>query len=125
MLAETTSARLAPRPRYSAFSAGLFESPRRVRQHGVDLAGIRSEVAARGRLAALVLRDLVQQPLEFADIAVDSRLEFAVAAVSVADFLKRLLPLQGVEAAREHIAFAALVALPQLGRSVVVDHARN
>ena len=49
----------------------LLEPARGVRQHGVDLAGVRGEIAARGRLAALVLRDLVQQPLELADVAID------------------------------------------------------
>src|SRR5205085_1318679 len=62
----------------------LVEAPRRVRQHGVDLAGIRGEIAARRRLPALILRDLVQQPLELTDIAVDGRLELAIAAVPVA-----------------------------------------
>src|SRR5262249_31835306 len=60
---------------------------------------------------------------ELADIAVDGALEIAVAAVALADFLERLLALHGVELAREHVAFAALVAIPQLGHRVVVDHA--
>ena len=59
------------------------------------------------------------------DVAVDRLLELAVGAVAAADLLERLLPLQGVEPAREDVAFAALVALPQLGRRVVIDHARD
>src|SRR5262249_29867914 len=62
-------------------------------------------------------------PPDLADIAVDGALEIAVAAVALADFLERLLALHGVELAREHVAFAALVAIPQLGHRVVVDHA--
>src|SRR5262249_61628538 len=37
--------------------------------------------------------------------------------------LERLLALAGVELARDDVALAALGAIPQLGRRVVVDHA--
>src|SRR5262249_56025702 len=99
------------------------ETAGRVGEHGVDLAGLRGEIGARQHLAAVVARDFLEQPLELADIAVDGTLEIAVAAVAFADFLERLLALHGVELAREHVAFAALVAIPQLGHRVVVDHA--
>src|SRR5215467_15829493 len=50
---------------------------------------------------------------------------YEVAAISPADFLERLLPLHRVKLAREDVAFAACVAVPQLGGSIVVDHARD
>src|SRR5580704_17175529 len=101
----------------------LFEPPGRVRQHGVDLAGLRGEIGARHHRAAVVARHVVEQPLELGDVAVDRLLELAVGAVALADLLERALPLHGVEALGEHVAFAALVAVPQLGGDVVVDHA--
>src|SRR5262249_34333240 len=116
-----------PRPasRGEGFTASVssIETPCGVGEHGVDLARLRGEIAARQHLAAVVARDFLEQPLELADIAVDGALEIAVGAIALADFLERLLALHGVEPAREHVAFAALVAVPQLGRRVVVDHA--
>src|SRR5207253_9061486 len=53
----------------------------------------------------------------------DRLLEFAIRTVALADLLERLLALHGVEPAREHVALAALVAVPELGGRVVVDHA--
>src|SRR5262245_27820452 len=105
------------------YRAALLEAAGRVRQHGVHLAGIRGEVRARRRLAALILRDLIQQPLELRDIAVDRHFELAIGPVAVADLVERLLALHRVKPAREYVAFAALVAVPQLGRRVVIDHA--
>src|SRR6516165_2017218 len=67
-----------------------------VGEHGVDLARLRGEIAARQHLAAVVARDFLEQPLELADIAVDGAPEIAVAAVALADFLERLLALHGV-----------------------------
>src|SRR5262249_23391041 len=99
------------------------ETAGRVGEHGVDFARLRGEIGARQHLAAVVARDFLEQPLELADIAVDGALEIAVAAVALADFLERLLAVHGVELAREHVAFAALVAIPHLGRRVVVEHA--
>src|SRR5436305_9848304 len=106
-------------------STVLLEPARRVGQHGVDLAGIRGEIAAGRRLAALIRRNLVEQPLELHDVAVDGRLELAVATIAVADLLECLLALHRVEAAREHVALAALVAFPELGRRIVIDHASD
>src|SRR6185437_9353736 len=90
----------------------LVEPPGRVRQHGVDLAGLRGEVCAHHHLAAVVARDFLEQPIELADIAVHRQLELAVGTVFLTDLVERLLTLQGVEPAGEHIAFAALVAVP-------------
>src|SRR4051812_28487885 len=84
----------------------LVESPGRVCQHRVDLAGLRGEVGARYHLATVVSGDLVEEPLELADIAVHRLHEVAVAAILLADFLERALALHGVELAREHVALA-------------------
>src|SRR2546429_2466285 len=102
---------------------GSVETTGRVGEHGIDLAGLRSEIGPRQHLVAVVARDLLEQPLELADIAIDGAAEIAVGAIALADFLERLLALQGVKLAREYVAFAALVAIPQLGCRVVVDHA--
>src|SRR6266508_4002148 len=99
------------------------ETTGRVGEHGVDLARLRGQVRARQHLVAVLARDLLEQPLELADIAIDGAAEIAVGAIALADFLERLLALHGVKLAREHVAFAALVAIPQLGCRVVVDHA--
>ena len=69
--------------------------------------------------------DLFEQPLELADVAVDGLLELAVAAILLADLVERLLALHGVEAPGEDVALAALVAVPQLGGGVVIDHPRD
>src|SRR5262249_29172828 len=98
---------------------------RGVGQHGVDLAGLRREIGAGHRLAAVAARDVFQEPLELADVAVDGLLELAVAAILVADLLEGLLALHRVEAAGEDVALAALVAVPQLGGRVVIDHPRD
>src|SRR5262249_43216402 len=107
----------------SGGSANLVEASGSVCQHGVDLAGLRRQIAARHHLAAIVARDLVEQALEFGDIAVDRLLELAVGAVSPAHLVEGLLTLQGVEAARECVALAAVIAIPQVHHGVVVDHA--
>src|SRR5262245_62535057 len=103
----------------------LIEPAGRVRQHGVDLAGLRREIRARHHLAAVVARDLVKQALELGNVAIDRLHELAVGAIFAADLLERALALHGVELAGEHIALAALVAVPQLGRRLMVDHARD
>src|SRR5712691_12226261 len=99
------------------------ETTGRVGKHGINLAGFRGEVGSHQHLPAVLARDLLEQPLEFADIAIDGAFEFAVAAIALADLLERLLPLHRVKLAREHVAFAAFVAVPQLGGGVMVDHA--
>src|SRR5262249_7271688 len=77
------------------------------------------------RLAAVAARNLVEQALELADIAVDGALEVAIRPIALADLVERLLALQRVEAARERVAVAALVALPQLRRPLRIDHPRD
>src|SRR5262249_62247164 len=92
-------------------------------QHGVAFAGLGGQIRARPHRAAIVARDVVEQPLDLADVAVDRLLDLAVAAVALADLLERLLALHRVEPLGEDVALAALVAVPQLGGRVVVDHA--
>src|SRR5712671_1002534 len=116
-------ATVPPRNRANFGFAALVEASGRVRQHGVDLAGLRGEIGPRHHLAAVVARDLFQQPLELADIAIHRLLELAVGAIALADLVERLLALHGVEPLGEHVALAAIVAVPQLGRGVVVHHA--
>src|SRR3984893_69896 len=94
-----------------------------VGEQGIDLARLRGEVAARQHLAAVVARHFLEQPVELADVAGDGAPEIAVGPIALADFLERLLALHGVELAGEYVAFATLVAIPQLGRRVVIDHA--
>src|SRR5947208_13968616 len=69
--------------------------------------------------------DLFPMTIELADIAIVGMYEYAVAPIALADFLERLLPLHSVKLARETVAFAAFVAIPQLGGGIVVDHARD
>src|SRR5215216_4878831 len=101
----------------------LLEPSGGVGQHGVDLAGLGDEIAARRGGSAFVARDLVEQPLEFRNIAVDGVLEVAVAAVALADLVERLLALRRVEAAREDVALAAVIAIPHVAHLFMVDHA--
>src|SRR5215470_7343057 len=103
----------------------LIEAAGRVRQHSVNLAGLRGEIGPRHHLAAIVARDLIEQALELGDVAVDRLRELAIGAIFAADLLERALTLHRIELAREHIALAALVAVPELGGGVVVDHARD
>src|SRR5580704_17184705 len=103
----------------------LVESSRRVRQHGVDLAGVRGEIIARHGRAAIAARDVVEEPLELMDIVLDGLPELGIGAVLVADFIERLLALERVKAFGEYAALTALIALPQLDRRVVVDHPRD
>src|SRR5262245_10783631 len=96
-----------------------------VRQHGVDLASLRAEIAARDHLPAVIARDVVQEPLELGDIAVDRLHELAIGAIPPANILDRALALHGAEHMREYISLAAFVAVPKLGGSCVIDHASN
>src|SRR5262249_5132751 len=103
----------------------LVETSRRVGQHGVDFTGLRGEIGTRYRLAPLVMRNLVEQALELGDVTVDSLHEFAVGAILAPDLFESPLALHGIELAGEHVALPALVTVPQLGRGVMVDHARD
>ena len=92
-------------------------------KHRVDLAGIRRQVGLRHDVVAVVAGDVLEQLLEIVAVAVDRGAEFGVALILAADLVEGLLALQRVEAAREDVAFAAPVAVPQFDRGLVVDGA--
>src|SRR5665213_1272141 len=96
------------------------EPSRRMREQGIDHAGLGGEVAAQHRGAAFVARDLVEQALELGDVAVDGLLEVAVGAVFAGDFVERLLAGRGVEPFGEGLALAALIAIPHLGSEIAI-----
>src|SRR5712692_200810 len=121
--AENKRARREARPSMIVNDSASVEPAGRVGQHGVDLAGLGGQISARHHLAAIVARDFLQKPLELADIAVDRLLELAIGAIALADLLERLLPGGRVEPLAEDVALAAIVAVPQVGRGVMVDHA--
>src|SRR6187455_2733736 len=85
---DETGAPWRARDLIASVSGRSVEPSGSVREHGVDLAGLRGEIGARHRLAAIVARDLLEQPLELADVAVDGALEIALAAIFPADFLE-------------------------------------
>src|ERR1041384_1356184 len=105
---------------HSICVAALPEPACGVGEQGVDEAGLRGEVGAQGLRATLVAGDLVEQPLELGDVAVDRLLEAAVGAVRAGDLVERLLAGRRVEALGERLALAALVAVPHLGGEVAV-----
>src|SRR5215467_8700421 len=70
---------------------------RRVGEQGVDEAGLRGELGPQRLRSALVAGDLVEQPLELGDIAVDRLLEAAVGAIFAGDLVECLLAGRGIE----------------------------
>src|SRR3984893_9265215 len=94
-----------------------------MREQRVNLAGIRGEVGLGQHLAAVVAGDLLEQALELVDIAIDGFAELGRAPVLAANLLEGLLALRRVEAAREDVPLAALVAIPQFDGGVVIDEA--
>src|SRR5947209_6259050 len=76
----------------------LSQPSRRVREQRVDHAGFRDEVAAQRLRAAVFARDLVEQPLELGDVAVDRLLEAAVGTIFSRHLVKGLLTGGRVEA---------------------------
>src|SRR5258708_38481353 len=90
----------------------LPQPARRVREQGVDHAGFRDEVAAQCLGSAVFACDLVEQPLEFGDVAVDRLLEAAVGAVFSRDLVEGLLARGRVEPLRKSLALASLVSIP-------------
>src|SRR5579859_6076764 len=81
---------------------------RRVREQRVDEAGLRGEVTAQRLRSAIFACDLVEQPLELGDVAIDRLLEVAIAAILAGDFIEGLLASGRIEALREGLALAAL-----------------
>ena len=95
-------------------------------QQGVDLAGLRGQIIADHLLAAaLVARNVLEQPLELADIAVHGLPEVRPAAIAQPDVVEGALAGRRVELAPESVAVTAIVAIPGLRRRLVIDHARN
>src|SRR5262245_43879412 len=96
-----------------------------MRQHGVELAGLRGEIGARDHLPAIIVRDFIEQVLEFSDVPIDRLHEVPVGAIPPTNFLERALARHRVEHAREYVSLTALVAIPKLSGGVVIDYASN
>src|SRR2546423_5757183 len=77
-------------------------------------------MAAQHRRSALVARHLIEQALEFGDVAVDGLLEVAVAAIFAGDLVERFLSGRRVEALGEGLALAALIAIPHFGSEIAI-----
>ena len=92
-------------------------------QHGVDLAGVGRQVGLRHHVVAVVAADILQKLLEVAAVAVDGSAELRVRLVLAADFLEGLLALERVKPAREDVAFATAIPVPELDGRFVVDRA--
>src|ERR1700674_3811837 len=107
----------------SSLQRSVFQPARGVGKQRIDLAGVRREIRAGEALAAVVARHLVEQALELLDVAVDGVAELGGAPVAPADLVEGLLAVRGIEPAAHHVALPALVAVPQLHRRVMVDHA--
>src|SRR6516165_549801 len=101
------------------------EPPSRMREHCVNLARFRSQISSRHHLTAVVARYLIEQAFELADVAVYRLFELAIRSILFADVVERLLTLKGIKPSGENIAFAALIAVPQIGGRVVIDHSRD
>src|SRR5258705_11182295 len=84
----------------------LSQPSRRMREQGVDEAGLRGQVAAQRLRTAILAGNLVEQAFELGDIAVDRLLEVAVGAVFAGDLIESLLAGRRVEPRREGLALA-------------------
>ena len=84
-----------------------------MRQHRINLAGVRCQVALRQRLVAVVAGDVGEQFFEVGDVAVDGGAEFRLSVIFALDIVKGLLALQRIEATGEDVALAALIAAPE------------
>src|SRR3954468_24511220 len=89
----------------------LPQPSRRMREQGVDQAGLRGQVAAQGLRAAILAGDFVEQAFELVYVAVDGLLEGAVGALFAGDLVERLLAGRRIEPLGEGLALAALVAI--------------
>src|SRR5690349_10836181 len=101
--------------RRSPLLPGSAQPPRCVREQGIDQPCFRGEMAAQRLRPAILACDLVEQPLELGDVAVDRLLEGAVGAVLAGDLVKGLLAGRRIETLGERLALAALVAVPHFG----------
>src|SRR3978361_1963140 len=103
----------------------LPEPSRRVRKQGIDHPGLGGEVAAQHRWPAFVARDLIEQSLEFGDVAVDRLLEIPVGAIFAGDFIEGLLAGRRIKPLAERLALAALIAIPHLGCEIAIHQASD
>src|ERR1700730_7445460 len=99
----------------------LPQPSRRMREQGVDEAGLRGEVAAKDRGSSVVARDVIEQALKLGNVTVDGLLEAAVGAVLAGDLIEGLLAGRRVEPFCKGLALAALIAIPHLGGEVAVQ----
>src|SRR5262249_9208000 len=80
-----------PRPSASPLSFVLSEPSGGVREQRKDQTGLRSEMAAQRLRAAILARDLVQEPLELGYVTVNRLLEASVGSIFARDLVERLL----------------------------------
>ena len=98
------------RPKGLRFYFAIRSLPQPARgmgEQGVDQPCLRGEVAAQRLRVAVLAGDVVEQPLELVDVAVDRLLEGAVGAVFAGDLVERLLAGRRVEALGEGLVLAA------------------
>src|SRR5262249_9666322 len=79
------------RPSASPLSFALSQPSGGVREQGIDQTGLRSEMAAQRLRAAILARDLVQEPLELGYVTVNRLLEASVGSIFARDLIERLL----------------------------------
>ncbi len=96
-----------------------------MREHRIDLAGLRREIGARQSVVAVVTADIREQTLELLDIAIDRDPEIRIGTVAAADFLERLGAASDVEPAREGATFATTITIPCVSDGSMIDHPRD
>src|SRR5262249_32401239 len=100
----------------------LVEAAGGVCQHRVDLAGIGGQIIAGYGRPTIAARYVVKQPLELMNVVFDGLPEVRIGTIFAANFFKRPLPLGSIEPLCKRAALAAFVALPEVGRGIIVDH---
>src|SRR5262249_31317372 len=78
-------------------------------------------IAGCGR-PAIAARYVVKQPLELMNVVFDGLPEVGIGTIFATNFFKRPLPLGSIEPLCKRAALAAFVALPQVGRGIIIDH---
>src|ERR1700682_2889394 len=103
----------------------LPEPSRGVGEQGVDHPGFGGEVVTQRRGPAVLARDLVEQSLEFGDVALDRLLETPVGAIFAGDFIEGLLAGRRVEPLGEYLGLATLIAIPHLSCEIAIHQAAD
>src|SRR5262249_22590998 len=80
-----------PQPSGSPLAFGSSQPSGGVREQGIDQTGFRSEMTAQRLRAAILARDLVQEPLELGYVAVNRLFEAPVGPIFARDLVERLL----------------------------------